>query len=123
MNNKIWYLSTCDTCKRIIKELDLKSRNNFEFQNIKKEIILKGDLEEIHNSTELNYEDLFNKRAQKYSKTDLKDSLKFEEDFKEAILSEYTFMKRPIIKINNEFFVGNSKVVVEKAKLKLQLTN
>lgn len=139
MVNKIWYLSTCDTCKRIINELDLKNKdfefqdtdkskissiqnsnkNLFEFQDIKKEIISKEDLEEISNQTGLNYEELFNKRAQKYSKTSLKEELKSNEDFKKAILEEYTFMKRPIIKIENKYFVGNSKKVVEEAKSNL----
>ena len=36
--NKIYYLSTCDTCKRIITELQLKEKG-FVFQDIKTEKI------------------------------------------------------------------------------------
>ena len=87
--------------------------------NIKDNPIIKDDLELIKNSTNLKYEDLFNKRAQKYTKTDLKSIIKTENDFKKAILEEYTFLKRPIIKIENKFFVGNSKKVLEEAKKEL----
>jgi len=113
--NKIWYLSTCDTCKRIIKELNLKEKN-FSFVNIKDNPISIEDLELIKSSLNISYEELFNKRAQKYTKTDLKSNLQTEEQFKSAILKEYTFLKRPIIQIGNDFFVGNSKKVIADAK-------
>ena len=41
------------------------------------------------------------------------------EKTREAILKEYTFLKRPIIQIGEKFFVGNSKKVVEEAKNEL----
>jgi len=115
---KIWYLSTCDTCTKIIKELDLENKN-FIFINIKENPISEADLELIQRCLRVPYEDLFNKRAQKYTKTNLKAKLKSEEDWKLAILKEYTFMKRPIIQIDSDFFVGNSKLVIEKVKERL----
>ena len=104
--NKIWYLSTCDTCKRIIKELDLKDRN-FEFIDIRINIISKEELEKIKTTLDCTYEDLFNKRSRKYTKGDFVSDM----EFKEAILKEYTFLKRPIIFYENKYFVGNSKKV------------
>ena len=44
-----------------------------------------------------------------------------EQDYKKYILEEYTFLKRPVIIIENEIFVGNSKKVVNAAKEKLKL--
>ena len=44
--NKIYYLSTCDTCKRIITELELKEKG-FVFQDIKTEKITAAQLEEM----------------------------------------------------------------------------
>ena len=44
--NKIYYLSSCDTCKRIISELELKEKG-FVFQDIKTEKITPTQLEEI----------------------------------------------------------------------------
>lgn len=116
--NKIWYLSTCDTCKRIIKELELKEKN-FELIDIKNNNIYKEELETVSEVTGLKYEDIFNKRAQKYTKTNLKQKLVSNEDFKKAILEEYTFLKRPVIQIKNNFFVGNSKKTIEETKLLL----
>lgn len=119
--NKIWYLSTCSTCKRIIDELGLVNNKSFEFYDIKEKNITKQDLELIKEDTGLNYEDLFNKRALKYKKDNLKEKIKTSGDFKNAILREYTFLKRPIIKINNKYFIGNSKSVVQNAKDELSI--
>ena len=107
---RIWYLSTCDTCKRIIKELG--GLNNFEFIDLKDNPIKKEDLDLIVETNNLNYEDVFNKRSRKYTK----GQFTTDEEFKQAILKEYTFLKRPIIQINDKFFIGNSKKVVEDAK-------
>jgi arsenate reductase len=42
-----------------------------------------------------------------------------EEDFKKYILQEYTFLKRPVLVMDDQIFVGNSKKVVEAAKAAL----
>jgi len=113
--NKIWYLSTCDTCKKIMRELGINKDNSnkiFELQDIKKNNISLEDLEKIHNSTGLTYEELFNKRAKKYVKENFKSDL----DFKKGILEEYTFLKRPIISYGKNHFIGNSKLEILKAK-------
>lgn len=113
--NKIWYLSTCDTCKRIINELGgqetLKTRG-FEFHDLKNNPISKEELEMIQEGSGMSYEELFNKRSRQYSK----DMFSQEEEFKQGILEEYTFLKRPLISYGENFFVGNSKKVVEQAK-------
>ena len=115
--NKIWYLGNCDTCKKIINELNI-SLDNFEMINIKERNISKEELEEISKVTGLNYEELFSKRALKYKL--IKDSLVSDDDFKKAILEEYTFLKRPFIRINSKYFIGNSKKVVEDARVELR---
>ena len=38
-----------------------------------------------------------------------------ETDYHDLILSEYTFLKRPVIMIGEKIFVGNSKNVVQAA--------
>ena len=116
MNIKVWYLSSCTTCMRILKELNLNESNS-TLIDIKKNNISATELEAIQNSLKCSFEDLFNKRAQKYKV--IKDSFKEDDNFKAAILEEYTFLKRPIIQIGEEYFVGNFKAVVEDAKQKL----
>ena len=53
---KIYHLSTCDTCKRIIKTLNLPEA--FQFQDIKTEAITESQLEEMQNLSG-SYESLF----------------------------------------------------------------
>jgi arsenate reductase len=47
---------------------------------------------------------------------DLKNKNLSEKDFKHYILEHYTFLSRPVIIIDNQIFVGNSKKVVEALK-------
>ena len=110
---KVYHLSTCDTCKRILKELDLP--NSFELQDIKSENITDEQLDEMHKLSG-NYESLFSKRARLYKERDLKNKDLKEEDYKKLILEHYTFLKRPVIINENEIFIGNSKKTVAAAK-------
>lgn len=110
---KIYYLSTCDTCKRIIKELNLPS--SFIKQDIKTQGLSEQDVEEMQNLAG-SYEALFSKRAQLYKQRNLKDEDLIEDDFRDLILEHYTFLKRPVIINNDQIFIGNSKKVIEAAK-------
>ncbi len=109
---KIYHLSTCDTCKRILKELNPSS--DFVLQDIKSEAITQSQLEEMK-SLSGTYESLFSKRARLYKERDLKNKTLSENDYKDLILEHYTFLKRPVIIYDNQIFIGNSKKVVEAA--------
>lgn len=110
---KIYHLSTCDTCKRIIKELDLPK--DFILQDIKTEAITEAQIEEMKALTD-SYENLFSKRARLYKELGLKEKTHSENDYKNYILEHYTFLKRPVILYDDNIFIGNSKKVVEAAK-------
>lgn len=110
---KIYYLSTCSTCKRIIK--DLKINSDFEFQDIKNDQITEEQLNEMKVLSG-SFESLFSRRAIKYKELGLKDKDLNETDYKKYILSEYTFLKRPILLIDGEIFIGNAKKTIENAK-------
>ncbi len=110
---KIYHLSTCDTCQRIIKEL--QPLNGFDLQDIKTEAITKTQVEEMKNLAG-SYEALFSKRARLFRQQGLHEKQLSEADFKKLILEHYTFLKRPVIFVNDQIFVGNSKKVVEAAK-------
>jgi len=107
---KIYYLSTCSTCNRIIKELKLD--DSFVFQDIKTERITPTQLDEMAEMSG-SYESLFSRRAMKFKSMGLKEKVLSETDYKNLILDEYTFLKRPVIIIDDTIFVGNSKKVVE----------
>ncbi|WP_426431700.1 arsenate reductase family protein [Winogradskyella sp. HB-48] len=110
---KIYYLSTCNTCTKIISELNLPK--DFQFQDIKTEPITKAQIEEMRVLTD-SYESLFSKRARLYNELNLKNKSLTEEDYKNYTLEHYTFLKRPVIVYENKIFIGNSKKVIESAK-------
>ena len=110
---KIYHLSTCDTCQRILKEL--QPLTDFELQDIKNKAITIEQLEEMK-ALAGGYEALFSKRARLYREKGLNEKQLSETDFKNLILEQYTFLKRPVILVENKIFVGNSKKVIEAAK-------
>lgn len=110
---KVYYLSTCDTCKRILKEVNLTS--DFIKQDVKKEPLTEVHLEELRALSQ-SYESLFNKRAKLYKERDLKSKSLSEADYKNLLLEHYTFLKRPVFIIQDHIFIGNSKKTVEALK-------
>jgi arsenate reductase len=109
---KVYFLQTCDTCRRILKEVNT---DGFERQEIKATTISHSQLEEMYKLSG-SYEALFNKRAKLYKKMDLKNQTLSEADYRQFILNEYTFLKRPVFIIDDDIFIGNSKKVIEKLK-------
>lgn len=107
---KVYHLSTCNTCQRIIKELGIG--DEFDYQDIKTEKITEAQLEEMKELAG-SYESLFSRVARKYKELGLKDQTLSEEDYKKYILEEYTFLKRPVFVIDGQVFIGNSKKNVE----------
>ena len=87
---KVYYLKTCDTCKRILKEWNLA--NDVILQEIKESEITVAQLEEMYKLSK-SYEALFNKRAKRYKEMGLKNQDLQEEDYKQYILQHYTFLK------------------------------
>ncbi len=61
------------------------------------------------------YEAIFSRKAMKYRAWGLNEKQLGEADYKKYILEEYTFLKRPVIIIEEDIFVGNSKKVVAAA--------
>ena len=116
MKKKVYYLSTCTTCKRIMSELGIGE--DFEQQNIKTEKITSEQLEEMHQLAG-NYEALFSRVSRKYKELGLKEKTLNEDDYKKYILEEYTFLKRPVFIIGEEIFIGNSKKNVAALATKL----
>ena len=106
---KIYYLKTCDTCKRILNSIKLEG---FLLQDIKSEPLTVKQLEEMQYLSG-SYESLFSRRAKKYKAMDLKNQVLTEADIKQLILDEYTFLKRPVIIFNDSIFIGNSKKNIE----------
>ena len=113
---KFYFLSTCNTCQRILNHLDLGS--DFELIDIKKTAISAEELAHLKTLSG-SYEALFSKRAKLYKELGLKEKNLNEEDYKNYILENYTFLKRPVFVLNDQLFVGNSPKVINSAKTAL----
>jgi arsenate reductase len=111
---KIYCLSTCSTCNRILEEIQAEKKG-FALQDIKTDKITPAQLEELREKAG-SYEALFSRRAIKYKEMGLKDKALTEKDYRRLILEEYTFLKRPVVLAGKELFVGSEKATVEKLK-------
>ena len=109
--NKFFYLSTCDTCKKIMKTLQLPEQ--FELIDIKFRPILEDELDRMKDLSG-SFESLFSKKAVKYRSLGLNNQNLMELDFKRLILEEYTFLKRPVLVIDDHIVIGNSKEAIDK---------
>ena len=103
--NKIYYLASCDTCRKIIKSLP--NSDKLTFIDIRQNPISESDLEEMHQLSG-SYEALFSKKAQLYKSLGLKDKNLTEADFKKFLLEHYTFLSRPVFIIDGKIYIGNS---------------
>jgi arsenate reductase len=108
MTNKIYYLASCDTCRKIIKTLPKNA--NLVFRDIKQDSISREELDEMVGLSG-SYEALFSKKAILYKTLDLKNKNLTETDYKNYILEHYTFLSRPVFIIDNKIFIGNSQPV------------
>ena len=106
MINKIYYLGTCDTCRKIIKSLP--KGTDLVFHDIKQNPITEEELEEMHQLSG-SYDSLFSKKAILYKTMDLKNKQLSESDYKNLILENYTFLSRPVFIINGGIYIGNSQ--------------
>ena len=114
MTNKIYYLASCDTCRKIIKSLP--NSDKLEFHDIRQNPITEKELAEMH-SLSGSYEAFFSKKAQLYKSMDLKNISLTEVDYKKYILEHYTFLSRPVFIIDDKIYIGNGqKNIIEVIK-------
>ena len=109
---RIYHLSSCSTCKRIINEINPDS--TLELVDIKVQNIDASTLDWIKSKVG-SYEALFSKKAQKYRLQGLHEKQLSEADFRSLLLEEYTFLKRPFCINGENVTIGNTKDQVAKA--------
>jgi arsenate reductase (glutaredoxin) len=106
MTNKIYYLASCSTCRKIIKSLPNSDR--LTFIDIRENPITEKELDELHQLSG-SYEALFSKKAQLYKSMDLKSKNLTEADYKKYLLEHYTFLSRPVFIIDDKIYIGNGQ--------------
>jgi arsenate reductase-like glutaredoxin family protein len=107
----IYYLSTCDTCKHILAHWNT---DGCTLQDIKTKPLTAAQVDQMI-ALAGSSQALFSKRARKYKELGLKDKNLSEADMRQLIINEYTFLKRPVLVLDNQIFIGNSKKVVDAA--------
>ena len=113
---KIYHLATCSTCKRILQSLP--ALETCILQDIKTESITPAQLDGMHRLSG-SYESLFSRKAMKFRAMGLHEKVLTEADYRNLILQEYTFLKRPVMLIDGNIFIGNQQKIVEEAKVAL----
>jgi arsenate reductase (glutaredoxin) len=114
---RIFHLSSCSTCQRILKELDLT--DEIYLQDIKTEPLNEDQLSEMRRLAG-SYDALFSKRSMKYRALGLHEKELSEDEMRQLILDEYTFLKRPVAILDGQKFIGNSKATVQALKHQLK---
>lgn len=114
---KIYHLATCDTCRKILKEVEAVEKGA-ELQDIKTQKITPAQLDEMKKMAG-SYEALFSRRSMQYKARGLAGKELSEKDYRDLILEEYTFLKRPVAIVGKQIFIGNDKKTVEALKVAL----
>lgn len=111
---KIYYLGTCSTCADIMKDTGIE-KHDIQRQDIKTEKITPVQLDEMKKMAG-SYEALFSRRALKYRELGLAGKKHTEKDYRRYILEEYTFLKRPVVILDDKIFIGSEKKNVAALK-------
>ena len=85
--------------------------HDFDQQDIKAEKITEGQIDQMGDMAG-SFESLFSRKAMKYRSMGLGEKTLGESDYRQLILDEYTFLKRPVFIVGNRIFIGNSKKVI-----------
>ncbi len=115
MVDTIYFLASCDSCRKIIKALPNTDR--LHFHDIRQNPLTETEIDELATLAG-SYEAIFSKKAQLYKTIGLKDRVLTEVDYKHYLSYHYTFLNRPVFVINNKIYIGNSpKNIVEVQKV------
>lgn len=100
---RIYQLNTCDNCRKLLKAFSDVSE--YEIIDIKSAGISAEELDDMKERAG-SYEALFSKRAIKYKTLGLKDKQLSEQEMRQFILDEYTFLKRPVRIDGTQIYIG-----------------
>jgi arsenate reductase (glutaredoxin) len=111
--NKVFHLSNCGTCKRILN--DTNAAEVCALQDIKIANITAEELDWVAAKVG-SFEALFSRKALKFRAMGLHERTLTETDYRDLMLQEYTFLRRPFIIIGENVFIGNAPKTVDAAK-------
>ncbi|MDX2282750.1 MAG: ArsC/Spx/MgsR family protein [Bacteroidia bacterium] len=109
---RIFYLSTCDTCRDILRRWQPDA--SIPRQDIKTDPLSPEQADELARLAG-SYEALFSRRAQLYKQLGLAKQTLGEADFRRYLLEHYTFLRRPVLVLGSQIFIGSEAESVEAA--------
>src|SRR5258708_34832669 len=112
---KIYHLSTCTTCQRILDQTGAVGKG-FTLQDIKTEKITPAELDELKEKAG-SYEALFSRRAIKYKEMGLKDEQLTEADYRRLLLGGGMFLLRPVVFAGEREFIGGENKILSALKV------
>ncbi len=106
MSKILFYgLPNCTTCQKALRRLDYHRVADIEKRNIKEEPLTRAEIEKLAKMAG-GIENIFSRRSTKYRELGLKDKTLSETDMLDLMEGEYTFLKRPILVVNNTVIAG-----------------
>lgn len=100
---KIYYLKTCNTCTRFVNQI--QNLASFTLHDIKAQPLTISELDALKKRAG-SYETLFSRRAKLYREMGLHERNLTEADYKYYLLQHYTFLKRPVVVVDDKIFIG-----------------
>ncbi len=95
-----------------MEDAGISAQSGFQLQDIRTEKITPQQLSEMKQLAG-SYEALFSRRALLYKELGLKDKKLTESDYRDYILKQDTFLKRPVVIVGDRIFIGSEKKNVE----------
>ncbi len=100
-----YWLPDCTTCQKAKRRLERHRVSVTKFRDLKDESLLRAEVEELAKMLG-GADELFSRRAVKYREMKLNDRELSEEEMIDLMADEYTFLKRPILVINDKATAG-----------------
>lgn len=100
-----YWLPNCTTCQKAKRRLDYHRLSITKLRDLREEPL---SLEEVKNLAEKlgGVENLFSRRSVRFRELGLRDKELSENDMLDLMTTEYTFLKRPILVMNNKAIAG-----------------
>lgn len=109
MKNVILYwLPNCSTCQKAEKFLENQDVEISEFHNLKENNLSRETVEKLAEKVG-GADKLFSRRAIKYREMKLNERELSEDEMLDLMLSEYTFIKRPVLVSDTKAIAGFSE--------------
>ncbi len=100
-----YWLPNCTTCQKAKRRLDYHRLSITKLRDLREEPL---SLDEVKNLAEKlgGVENLFSRRSVRFRELGLRDKELSENDMLDLMTTEYTFLKRPILVLNNKAIAG-----------------